>query len=59
MKTTIDFKYAEISKIKTGDGEKNLITGKRVNPKKGWLYGLAIFGTLFVIIGIALSDKDF
>ncbi len=59
LKTTLDFKYSELSKINTGDGEKNLITGKRANPKKGWLYGLAIFGTLFVILGIALSDKDF
>ncbi len=59
LKTTIDFKYSEISKITTGDGEKNLITGKRANPKKGWLYGLAIFGALFVILAVALSDKEF
>ncbi len=59
LKQTLTFKYTEVKKIKTGDGEKNLITGRRVNPKKGWLYGVAIFGTLFVILGIALSDKDF
>ncbi len=59
LKQTLAFKYTEIKKIKTGDGEKNLITGRRVNPKKGWLYGIAIFGTLAVILGVALSDKDF
>jgi hypothetical protein len=59
LKQTLAFKYTEVKKIKTGDGEKNLITGRRVNPKKGWLYGIAIFGTLFVILGVALSDKDF
>ncbi len=59
LKQTVSFKYTEIKKIKTGDGEKNLITGKRVNPRRGWLYGLAIFGTLFVILAVGLSDKDF
>jgi len=59
LKQTLAFKYTEVNKIKTGDGEKNLITGRRVNPKKGWLYGVAIFGTLAVILAIGLSDKDF
>ncbi len=59
LKQTVGFKYTELKKINKGDGEKNLITGKRANPQKGWLYGLAVFGTLFVILGIALSDKDF
>ncbi len=59
LRQTIAFKYAEVKKIKTGDGEKNLITGRRVNPKKGWLYGVAIFGTLAVLLAIGLSDKDF
>lgn len=59
LKQTVSFKYTEIKKIKKGDGEKNLITGKRVNPRRGWLYGLAIFGTLFVILAVGLSDKDF
>jgi hypothetical protein len=58
-KQIIAFKYAEVKKIKTGDGEKHLITGKRFNPKKGWLYGIAIFGTLAVLLAIGLSDKDF
>lgn len=57
LKQKLTFKYTEVKKIKTGDGEKNLITGRRANPKKGWLYGIAIFGTLFVVLGIALS-KD-
>jgi len=58
-KQTIKFKYAELKKIHKGDGETNLITGKRNNPQRGWLYGLAIFGTLAVLLGIGLSDKDF
>lgn len=58
-KQTVSFKYAEVKKIKTGDGERNLFTGKRVNPKNGWIYGAAIFGTLFVLLAIGLSDKDF
>lgn len=58
---TIDFKYAELKKVKKGDGERNLLTGKRNNPsaKRGLLYGALIFGTLFVLLGIGLSDKDF
>ena len=58
-KQTVAFKYAELKKVRKGDGEKNLITGRRVNPQRGWLYGAAIFGTLFVILAIGLSDKDF
>lgn len=58
-KQTAGFKYIELKKINKGDGEKNLITGKRANPQKGWLYGAAIFGTLLVILAIGLSDKDF
>lgn len=56
-KQTVGFKYTELKKIHEGDGERNLITGKRNNPRRGWLYGAAIFGTLFVILGVALS-KD-
>lgn len=59
LKQTLTFKYAEIKKVKTGDGERNLITGRRVNPKKGWLYGIAILGAVAVILAIGLSDKDF
>lgn len=59
LKQALTFKYAEVKKIKTGDGERNLITGRRANPKKGWLYGIAIFGTLAVILAVGLSDKDF
>jgi hypothetical protein len=59
LKQTLVFKYSEVKKIKTGDGEKHLVTGKRFNPKKGWLYGIAIFGALAVILAIGLSDKDF
>lgn len=59
LKQTLAFKYAEVKKIKSGEGEKNLITGKRANPKRGWIYGVAIFGTLAVLLAIGLSDKDF
>jgi hypothetical protein len=59
LKTNLHFKYTELKKINKGDGERNLFTGKRANPQKGWLYGIALFGTLFVVLGIALSDKDF
>ena len=59
LKQRVGFKYAELKKVRKGDGEKNLISGNRVNPRRGWLYGIAIVGTLFVILGVALSDKDF
>jgi hypothetical protein len=59
LKVEMTFDYADVKKIHKGDGEKHLITGKRNNPQKGWLYGLAIFGTLAVILGITLNDKDF
>ena len=59
LKQTLTFKYTEVKKIKTGDGEKNLITGKRNNPKKGWLIGVAIFGTLAALLAVGLSDDDF
>lgn len=57
LKQTIGFKYTEIKKIKTGAGGKSLITGRRANHKYGWLIGVATFGTLFVLLGVALS-KD-
>lgn len=57
LKQTINFEYTEIKKIKTGEGGKSLITGKRANSKYSWLIGVATFGTLFVLLGVALS-KD-
>jgi len=59
LKQTVDFKYNELKKVRKGYGGKNYAVGKRVKPGRGLLYGVAIFGTLFVILGIALSDKDF
>jgi len=59
LKQTISFKYTELKKVRKGYGGKNYAVGKRVKPGRGLLYGLAIFGTLFVILGVALSDKDF
>ena len=60
-KQTTDFKYAELKKVRKGDGERNLLTGKRNNPsaKRGLLIGAAIFGTLFVLLAVGLSDKNF
>lgn len=58
-KQTLGFKYTELKKIHEGDGERNLITGKRNNPRRGWLYVAAIAGTLAVILAVGLSDKDF
>lgn len=57
----LDFRYTELKKVRKGDGERNLITGKRNNPsaRRGLLYGAAIFGTPFVLPAIGLSDKDF
>lgn len=53
------FKYSEVKKIHPGDGERNLITGKRNNPRRGWLYGAAILGGILILTVIGLSDKDF
>ena len=56
---TVDFRYVELKKIQKGDGEKNVFTGKRGNPsaKRGLIYGVAIFGTLFVLIAIGLKGS--
>ncbi len=59
LKQTVSFKYNELKKVRKEYGGKNYAVGKRVKPGRGLLYGVAIFGTLFVILGIALSDKDF
>lgn len=55
----LSFKYSDLKNVRKGDGERNLITGKRKNPQRGWLYGAILFGVLFTVLGIALSDKDF
>jgi hypothetical protein len=59
LKTELEFKYSDLKSIYKGDGERNLITGKRNNPQKGWLYGGAVIGSLIVILIIGVSDKDF
>lgn len=51
--------YADLKKVHHGDGDRNYPTGKRANPRRGWLYGLAIAGALAVILAIGLGDKDF
>ncbi len=59
LKQTVDFKYNELKKVRKGYGGKNYAVGKRVNPRRSFLIGAAIVGALFLILGIALSDKDF
>ena len=55
-KQSVSFKYNELKKVRKGYGGKNYAVGKRVKPGRGLLYGAAIFGTLFIILGIALSN---
>lgn len=54
---TIDFRYVELKKVQKGDGERNLITGKRNNPsaKRGLLYGAALVGGLIVLVVVGLK----
>jgi hypothetical protein len=59
LKTKLRFDYSDINKIHSGDGQKNLITGKRANPQKGWLYGGAVVAAVFIITLNVISDKDF
>ena len=55
----LSFNYNELKKIHRGDGERNLITGKRKNSRRGWIFAAALLGTLAVILAVGLSDKDF
>jgi hypothetical protein len=50
---TVGFKYTELKKVGKGYG------GKRISTRKSLLVGAALLGGLFLILGIALSDKDF
>ncbi len=59
LKQTVSFKYNELKKVRKEYGGKNYAVGKRVNPRRSFLIGAAIVGGLFLILGIALSDKDF
>ena len=59
LKQALSFKFTDLKDVRKGYGGKNYAVGKRVKPGKSLLYGVAIIGTLFVILGIALSDKDF
>ncbi|MDQ3713741.1 MAG: hypothetical protein M3388_16185 [Acidobacteriota bacterium] len=59
LNQTVGFKYTELKKVRKGYGGKNYAVGKRVKPGRGLLYGAALLGGLFLILGIALSDKDF
>jgi hypothetical protein len=54
----IVFKYNELKKVKKGYGGKGY-GGQRIPTRRSLLVGGAILGGLFLILGIALSDKDF
>lgn len=58
LKTRLRFNYTDLKSVYEGDGEKNLITGKRNNPQHGWLYAGALVGAVFAILLIALSQDD-
>jgi hypothetical protein len=55
---TVGFKYTELKKVGKGYGGKGY-GGKRISTRKSLLVGAAFLGGLFLILGIALSDKDF
>jgi hypothetical protein len=55
---TVYFRYIDAKSVWKGDGRLS-ITGKRNNPRRGWIWGLAVIGALVAVFGIALSDKDF
>ncbi len=59
LKQTLSFKYTELKKVRKDYGGKNYAVGKRVNPRRSLIVGAAFIGGLFLILGIALSDKDF
>jgi hypothetical protein len=58
LKQTVSFKYTELKKIRKGYGGKGY-GGKRIPTKRSLLFGAALVGGLVLILGIALSDKDF
>lgn len=59
LKQSLSFKFTDLKGVSKGYGGKNYAVGKRVNPRKSLIIGAAVIGGLFLILGIALSDKDF
>jgi hypothetical protein len=54
QKVTID--YTDVKKVRRNYGGKNSISGKRPNPMWGLIAGVAIFGTLFIVLAVGLRN---
>ena len=54
QKVTID--YADVKKVRRNYGGKNYISGKRPDPKWGIIAGVAIFGTLLILVAVGLRN---
>jgi len=54
QKVTID--YTDVKKVRRNYGGKNYISGKRPNPMWGLIAGVAIFGTLFILLAVGLRN---
>jgi hypothetical protein len=61
LKQVVTVQYVNIKKVREDYGKRDLFTGKRSNPPKGFKIGLAV-GLLFVAVGVPLialaSMKD-
>lgn len=56
------FKYEDIKNVRSGDGNKNPVTGKRRNSRVGRIIGFVAAGTaavLAIVIIKALKDPNF
>ena len=61
LKQVVTVQYINIKRVREDYGKRDLFTGKRSNPSKGFKIGLAV-GLLFVAIGVPIialaSMKD-
>jgi len=61
LKQVVSVQYVNIKRVREDYGKRDLFTGKRSNPSKGFKIGLAV-GLLFVAIGVPIialaSMKD-
>lgn len=61
LKQLVTVQYKNIKKVREDYGSRNLLTGKRSNPPKGFKIGAAL-GVMFIAIGLPLitiaSMKD-
>jgi len=58
LKQKVSIDYTEVKKVRHNYGGKNYISGKRPDPKWGLIAGVAIFGTLLILILVGLSQSD-